>query len=191
MDCSALLNVQQQDFCRRLKIGNLLISPKNDLHSESCIFFEEAMETIHQQSLTETQQFFESNVLDIDEQDFLDLLIYRNVAIESFLSQFGDLVWLDNVDHNHSKFPLDHSSFRAKSNTSIKILLKHYYGDLENIKLLLSSQECETYHFVVFNLLLQEKNINQPQFRTIFLGFLPIKLISSFTYFIHSCMIYY
>ena len=74
-----------------------------------------------------------NNLLDINEQDVFNLLYNRRLAIEGFLSQFRDLVRLDNSDHNQREFTLDSSSFRIQDNTKIKVLLKNYQGDLENI----------------------------------------------------------
>ncbi len=179
MDCSVLLKAQQQDFYARLQIGNLLVCSENNLHSESCILEEEAIEKINLESIIEAQNVVDNYLLEVSHQDIFNSLFYRRLTIEAFLFQFGNLVWLDNIEQkDYSELSLTQSFFSIKNNSNIKILIKTYQGDINQIKLELSLEEIQNSQVFVFAYFVHNEENTSQYFQPIFLGFTTIDLLN-------------
>ena len=179
MDCLNLLKAQQRNFCRRLEIGNLLISRGSDIDAESYILPAEAIEKVNLESLIEAQNIVDNYLLDINPQDVFNLSFYRRLAIETFLSQFSDLVWLETrEDDTYTESTLTQCSFVIKKNNTIKLLLKICHGSYDNLALSLSSRDIETHQIFVFIWFPENNEANSTDFNSVFLGFSSLNLLA-------------
>ena len=182
MDCLNLLKAQQRNFCRRLEIGNLLISRESEIDGESYILSDKAIEKVNLESLIEAQNIVDNYLLDINPQDVFNLSFYKRLAIETFLSQFGDVLWLDTTNEDtYSESSLSECSFIIKNNDSIKLLLKIYHGSREELILSLDSSQIEKHQIFVFMWFPESTNTVITDFKSVFLGFLSLNLLNQTT----------
>ncbi|MBL1210129.1 tetratricopeptide repeat protein [Geminocystis sp. GBBB08] len=172
MDWKTPLKVQQQDFLNRLALGKLLICDENYLHSEVTIIKKEAIEKIKVESILESEDIANKYNLTYPLQEVLEIIFSRKLAVEAFLSRFGHLVWLDNHKYyEDSKASLVKSNFLVKKATNIKILLKSYQGNFNQIKFCFSSEEINNNEIIVCALSSSKFKNNLQECSIIFLGF--------------------
>ncbi|MGI0482816.1 tetratricopeptide repeat protein [Geminocystis sp. CENA526] len=179
MDWTSPLKAQQLDFCSRLDLGNLLICQDNYFHSEKVIITEDSIEKINKESALESEEIIKKYNLTYSPQKILEKVFYRQLGIEAFLSKFGHITWLDNhVYHLDSVESLINSYFVIKQATNIKILFKIYQGNFNNIDYILSSDEIKNNQVVIFAICPQKFTANVKEYPVIFLGFIPLDLLS-------------
>ncbi|BAQ60449.1 TPR domain protein [Geminocystis sp. NIES-3708] len=178
MDWIAPLKAQQQDFCHRLTLGKLLICEENYLHSEVTVIKKEIIEKIKVESILESEDIANKYDLTYPLREILEAIFYRKLAIEAFLARFGNLVWLDNSKYfQNSESTLINSNFLVKKAPYIKILLKTFQGNHQDIQCNLSCQEAETNNIFIYAICSEKFNNNVPAYSIIFLGFTIVNLL--------------
>lgn len=155
MDWASLLQVQQRDFVNRLTLGNLLISKQKNILGEITFLNQELIKKITEESAKEAQAVAEKYNLHSPVEEILNTVFCRKSIEQVFLSQWDDLIWVDNVDHqkfdddyNNSK--LVRNSFVLKKANHVKILVKTYISNEDNLLLELSPTEIEEYQIFAF-----------------------------------------
>lgn len=177
MDCSTLLQVQQQDFYHRLKLGNLLISQTSKFSGESYDLAPEIIQKINLNSVVKAQIIVENHLINISSEKLVELIFYRDLAQEYFLSQFNSLTISNSGEKKDHELDFTSCSFILKKNSTIKVLLKFYHGSLDELKLKISGEELSKYTIFVFSFFPHKQNQVEPKFQNIFLGFLPFNLL--------------
>lgn len=178
MDWIAPLKAQQQDFYHRLKLGKLLICEENYLQSEVTVIKKEIIEKIKVESILESEDIANKYDLTYPLREILEAIFYRKLAIEAFLARFGNLVWLDNNKYfQNSESTLINSNFLVKKAPNIKILLKTFQGNYQNIQLNLSYQEAENNNIFIYAICSEKFNNNVPEYSIILLGFTLLNLL--------------
>ncbi|BAQ66525.1 tetratricopeptide repeat protein [Geminocystis sp. NIES-3709] len=180
MDWTTPLKAQQQDFCSRLNLGQLLVCQEKYLHSEVVFINEETIEKIKVESILESEEIANKYNLTYPLKEILEIVFYRKLGIEAFLSKFGHLTWLDNHKYYEDcEASLVNSYFILKQATNIKILVKTNQGDINNIQWSISQEEISNNRIIIFVICPKKFKVSLKEYSVVFLGFIPVELLST------------
>lgn len=178
MDWTTPLKAQQQDFYSRFLLDNLLYCPTNYHHSEVVEIKSNIIEKINVESILESEEIANKYNLTYPLKEVLETIFYRKLALEAFLSRFGNLVWIDNYKYqDNSLQSLTNTYFLLKKATQIRILLKIYQGDIKQIQYHHSPEELKNNQVIVYSFCPQKFKTNLKEYPVIFLGFLPVEYL--------------
>lgn len=178
MDWTTPLKAQQEDFCFRLELGNLLHCQESYLHSEMVVINEDAIEKIKVESILESEEVANKYHLTYPLKEILEIVFYRKLALKAFVLKFGHLTWLDNNKYAEDyEASLVNSHFLVKQATHNKILIKTYSGNFREIKYYLSPQEITNNNLIIFTISPKKFRASLKEYVIIFLGFIPRELL--------------
>lgn len=176
MDWTTPLKAQQQDFCSRLNLGNLLHCQESYLHSEMVVINEDSIEKIKVESILESEEIANKYNLTYPLKEILEIVFYRKLGREAFALKFGHLTWLDNNKYYEDyEASLVNSHFLVKLATNNKILIKTYHGNFNEIKYSFSAKEISNNNLIVCTISPEKFRVNLKQYTIIFLGFIPVE----------------
>ncbi|WP_017293714.1 tetratricopeptide repeat protein [Geminocystis herdmanii] len=181
MDWTTPLKAQQQDFCSRLDLGNLLHCQESYLHSEMVVINEDSIEKIKVESILESEEIANKYNLTYPLKEILEIVFYRKLGMEAFLLKFGHLTWLDNHKYYEDyEASLVNSHFLVKQATNNKILIKTYSGNFKKIRYSVSAQEIEHNNLIIYTISPEKFRVNLKEYVIIFLGFIPVESLPRF-----------
>lgn len=178
MDWTTPLKAQQQDFCSRLDLGNLLHCQESYLHSEMVVINESSIEKIKVESILESEEIANKYNLTYPLKEILEIVFYRKLSIKAFSLKFGHLTWLDNHKYYEDyEASLVNSHFLVKQATNNKILIKTYSGNFKEIKYSFSAKEISNNNLIICTISPEKFRVNLKEYIIIFLGFIPVELL--------------
>lgn len=175
MDWKTILKSQQQDFDRRLRLGNLLFCEPEYFYSEVTIIKGEQLQKI----IADTQKIInEYN----NENDFycptFSEIFSQKLGETAFFYRYSDVISIqeNDLDDNQEIKPL---LFTLKSDPNISIKIKTFHGNLHDLVWTFSSEEIAKYKIIVCVFNQQEYEAELNEYQVILTGFIPTKEIQN------------
>lgn len=188
MDWKTILKSQQQDFYRRLRLGNLLFCEPEYFYSEVTIIKGEQLQKIIADAQKIITKYENNSDVDFYCPTFSELFSQK-LGETAFLYRYSDLISKEEniLDNNQEiKPPL----FTLKSNHNVSIQIKTFYGNLRDLVWSFSSEEIAQHQIIVCIFNQQEFDIELKEYQVILAGFIPSKEIENFDqkkdFFIHN-----